>query len=289
MNKYQQFIKDLYDGQIGNINDKCKIHIANHFPEIIKTKLVVGGWYKNYNYNEPNTPNTLFCYQGFFEAYGFKNDEFTKFHIPFQEHSNFIPASRHDVENALVKESEKRGYLNNNRIILIEGMTGTKSDTLNKEYTFKWYPITGVFQVMTDGTIDEPMSQVYTIFKNGIWADIVENPKTDREENKLILLHEGYFHATKSDFLKSNIYKLGNTKYRITFKQNHRYGWRASDQTLEMFSDSMQKWNLLDDSRVLPLYESISKKEPYNESEVTDYMTEFFEQMKERIINVYGK
>ena len=126
--------------------------------------LEVGKWYKL-------EQNLIFCFNGTYgnsTQYGFDHLENWKDKIGCHEHEdNYVLATNLEVETALIKEAKKRGF---KKGVRINGLSEyTPKTTI--EGNVKWYS-----NILCDGG-----GYGGVIFKDGVWAEIIEEPKTDYE------------------------------------------------------------------------------------------------------------
>jgi len=142
-----------------------KQKIEQWFPECFKQKLEVGKWYKS-------KTGSIVNYQGGTNGYGLtyfgdwcNNSNWDTF---ISESLLWTPATTEEVESMLIKEAEKKGFIDNNGVNFIgveENCYGKNNHILNTK-------------ILVDSDID---GGVYAskgwIMKDGKWATIVETPK----------------------------------------------------------------------------------------------------------------
>ena len=147
-----------------------KAKIEKEFPKLFKKekeKLIVGKWYKSNGFLQE--------FQGKFgnnSVYGFKRDGSYSSALGFHEGDEHILATDKEVSKALTAEAVKRGFDRSDiKFKLIEGCVGE----LNKGRITSAYQI--VYQASSNSLFSKTAGSLYTIFKNGIWADIIEQEK----------------------------------------------------------------------------------------------------------------
>lgn len=171
--KQQQFIKDAY-----NSNDVCsewKTKIKDIFPKLFKeTELEVGKWYKTSSGN-------LFNYMGRSGkhinpdlVYGFTNksiDWVYEYDVTICNDKGLKPATKEEVEQALIAEAKKRGF--------------KKGETVK-------YPCGNGSSVFLDGFKHEYREYSNTfyfynllVFEKGKWAEIIETITKEQAEKEL--------------------------------------------------------------------------------------------------------
>lgn len=142
-----------------------KLKIEKECPELFKSKLEVGKWYK--------TGNTLVFiddiereeYYGFFCGNWGTNWSFSKgLNMDICK-----PATEEEVKEALIKEAKKRGF---KKGVIIDELLGENVGSLNIE---------NKKQLETNNfTINANLQFLYcnnlVIFRKGKWAEIISNP-----------------------------------------------------------------------------------------------------------------
>jgi len=176
--------------------DKTKIPLV--------TKLEVGKWYK-----EEGDDNFLICITNPFDS----NDSgygFAHYNCGWADSLgtwSFKPilATEKEVETALIKEAIKRGLNKSNIIINVYNGKNCNSNT------FSYFKYSGVKLLAYDS------KGLYTpVFKNGVWAEIVENakPKINGYEMEIDGKNGSFgcakFHKTWFQNLHSQITKRNN-------------------------------------------------------------------------------
>jgi hypothetical protein len=142
-----------------------KTKIETEFPKMFKKDGVVAGkWYKSNGFLQE--------FQGKFgngSVYGFKRGGSYSSALGFHEGDEHILATDKEVSKALTAEAVKRGFDRSDiKFKLIEGCVGELNERrITSAYQIVYQESEGELVLKTDGTL-------YTIFKNGIWAEIVE-------------------------------------------------------------------------------------------------------------------
>jgi len=171
MKKYEitkEQVQDIY-------NDGCT-YVKEWFPEVFKTELEVGKWYTPLNEyegkaivfitNPLNKSNVGFGidYKGIWE---------NKYDI--SGGSGHRESTKQEVFEALKNEAVKRGYMGNH-ISLIEGFLGSNSVELIGEY---------VYESNKNRLVVDLYGCVYTVYKDGQWAEIITTLTKKEAEEKL--------------------------------------------------------------------------------------------------------
>lgn len=179
MNKHKEFIKKAYNGELGlTMCSEWKEAIEKQYPEF-KTQLEVGKWYTHDN-------GFLFCFTG-----GFDKDK-DPFGYGLSTYGNWYdldetedggwngkelrPATKEEVEEALINEAKKRGFKEGVRIKV-------HADELdNPENTGRSLNIDGN-HITYDG--ESLVFDCAVIFHNGKWAEIIETITKEEAEKQL--------------------------------------------------------------------------------------------------------
>lgn len=164
-----------------------KYQMKDEFPEMFKTELIVGKWYKG---TECNT-HKLFCFNGEYDSdkdpkgYGFcGNPTFWMKSNGIGWGSNgWIEASEQEIFEALKNEAVKRGFkegvyfngLNDNGDGRHIGCCCSK--------TFEYY--NNELSVVTDEKTWKTNQSNPRIFSNGKWAEIIPIKKKEEAEKEL--------------------------------------------------------------------------------------------------------
>lgn len=131
------------------------------FPEVFKTKLEVGKWYKRDKFKNA----LVFCKEikneGFW-GFGFSNScEWLNNYFADNYFSDVTLATKEEVEQALIKEAERRGFK--------EGVEFLSPNSKIKN------KCNGSFR------FDEELNVLYSngiaVFNKGLWAEIIEDKK----------------------------------------------------------------------------------------------------------------
>ena len=172
---------ELTQEQIDRLAEKkhAKELLKEFIPEAFKTKLEVGRWYKL-----KDNPKILALYDCFKHhrpyAYLFnaKGDyEYAPILSFIELPNHWELATEEEVREALINEAKKRGF-NNIGDLKIKNTNGYISNgysTINNDFYYDY--ISNTLQL--DGTV---------IFKDGIWAEIIEEKNTfdkDYLDNKI--------------------------------------------------------------------------------------------------------
>lgn len=173
----EEQIKELAKG-----NKKVK----KMFPDVFETKLEIGKWYR---YN-----GWLICFTGIkndtykvelLQGYGFDKE------MRFRESGNFgsspeywVLATKKEVESAIKKEAERRGFKNGVRVDAKNIGNGYYRNSLMNSNCFNF---------------DESLNQLclgnYSIFKDGKWAEVIKTKyltKKQAEEELTKIQNDGY-------------------------------------------------------------------------------------------------
>jgi hypothetical protein len=166
--------------------DKQEKTVRELFPEVFKTELEVGKWYKKKDFGK-----LMFCFSGEFSNanrhpnYGFSYDgEFSKIIGCFEkELLDYIPATKEEVETALINEAKRRGFKEG---VVIKELLSSNIGSLNSENPKK---------LETNKlTINNNLQFVYcnnlVIFRNGTWAEIIQPKQMTKDEIENALGYE---------------------------------------------------------------------------------------------------
>ena len=170
----KEFIKQAHSAASSEWKEK----IETEFPKLFKKdELVVGQWYKY----DDNFLNVLMVWNNSKETYGFSSGFFRN-RITFYDTHNKIPATDKEVSKALISEASKRGFKKGVTIksTWIKGSDNTEKLTSDDVFIYD------NFEMRCMGKYG-----YYTIFKDGVWAEIIEEPvnvlKSDLELAALAL------------------------------------------------------------------------------------------------------
>lgn len=162
-------ITEIQLQQLKNLND-------SRVNEILGLKLEVGKWYKgNVDFKSliyitkigQKQDHTRISYYGFYEC-KFEHDVFAN-----KDHEkSLVLATHEEVENALIKEAKRRGYENGNyKCLSVPSSSENIEDNYFYENNVLWH---GVYDLAN------------TIFKDGKWAEIIDDKSDIKEEIKAI-------------------------------------------------------------------------------------------------------
>ena len=169
------------------------LYLKETFPEVFKTELEVGKWYKmkgdthflcNFNGNIGNNGN----------SYGFNlKGEWMDNSMCFHNSDTYVEATPEEVETALVNEAKKRGF-----------EVGVKFENMNNKFiqTIISKPyfseISNTLHVKSPKEDWDKGNSNPCIFNNGTWAEILQTPNDVIKvietygKDKLITLIEAY-------------------------------------------------------------------------------------------------
>lgn len=148
-----------------------KSKIEKECPELFKTKLEVGKWYKWIDGENVLLWNITEIKNKTIYSYGFYNEDWIDNKITYSKKyyqeacENLKPATEEEVKEALIKEAKKRGLKDG--VIL-------KKECINQNAHSVGKPIKGFYFDFNSNTIDSENSCGW-IFKDGKWATI-SNP-----------------------------------------------------------------------------------------------------------------
>jgi hypothetical protein len=178
-----------------------KTKIEKEFPKLFKKdQLIVGKWYKY----DDNTANALMVWNDSKETYGFWSGEYDE-NLSFFDEGDKVLATDKEVSKPLIKEAVKRGFDRSDiNFKLIEGCVGE----LNEHRITSACEI--VYQASSNALVLKTAGSLYTIFKNGVWAEIIKEKKPVYEwqyvynstwyRNKTTLCH----YTSKKEFILTN-------------------------------------------------------------------------------------
>ena len=156
--------KDLILKLHSEVFPSFKLKIEKEFPKLFKKdNLVVGKWYKS--------GKCLFNYQKNSNVYGFFKDgiwTYKNWSWSFRD-KNASLATDEEVKQALIKEAKKRGF-----------KEGVNYKSMNNELSVLKAPFR--YQEIKKNTLD--IWGGYNIFKDGVWATIVEETITKEQAEK---------------------------------------------------------------------------------------------------------
>lgn len=158
------------------IKENKDLTLKEYFKEVFEIKLEVGKWYKD----EGDVKNSgLICiekYNGYYEgltAYGFywNTFEWSDTHDRWccNSKDNLILATEEEVEQALIKEAEKRGYKVGCKVKCLSANEIVNIDCIDFYF---WIDRSKLW--LNDNCL---------IFYNGKWAEIISQPEEIIELN----------------------------------------------------------------------------------------------------------
>ena len=148
------------------------------FPELFKVELIVGEWYC-YELNEQD--NILFNFQGVYSqknnsgAYGFTVSRQWFENLGVSKEDVYRKATPEEVEDALIKEAEKRGF-KEEVYVKYPWFKDSEVDKIYKPFYIKG-------NTYLDG--DSFYYNNVKVFKSGIWADIIPTITKSEAEKRL--------------------------------------------------------------------------------------------------------
>lgn len=161
MNKYEEFIKELAEGESGVMHVSIP-HIRHMFPELFEVEFEVGKYYKLIG-----VPTVVSCYtgveiQGDKTGYGMNHNNSWCNDVIMRHVNKWEPATDEEIKEMLVKEAKKKGFKKGVRFNSASDQTvfSCKSD----EFTF-------IEQRNSLCT-----SSGGSVFCHGKWATIIEQP-----------------------------------------------------------------------------------------------------------------
>ena len=165
---------ELTQEQINQLAEKkhAKELLQQFIPEAFETKPIVGKWYISDHY--------LIYYLGNNECNCIKlidGEWLEKIHHSLSGHlKSYRLATEEEVSEALINEAKKRGF-NNIGNLKIKNTVGSISNgfvTTTNDFYYYYKGNT----LRLDGAV---------IFNNGVWAEIIEEPKETQEQIKRVL------------------------------------------------------------------------------------------------------
>jgi hypothetical protein len=168
----KEFIKEGHKAACSEWKGK----IEKEFPELFKKNaLVVGKWYKS--------DNCLFNYQKQLSVYGFFRGEWNQENWSWSHYDkDVILATDKEVEKALIKEANKRGFkegvvFNVTRDLWYNSYGGREGYNTAIDNNFKYL----------EGSNSIRMNCVVgcmSIYENGVWAEIIKETITKEQAEK---------------------------------------------------------------------------------------------------------
>lgn len=160
MSKYKKFIKELGKGTICLNDYPMLIDLINHkFPELFKFKLEVGKWYKN-------RYGSIVCYQGESKGFGCTRSGRWCYNAVWgfnSDHYNWTQATDKEVEEMLIKEAKKRGFVEG---VMFDCVVSNRTKCELKTTVWQYFEERNLFST----------NYSQYIFNNGKWATIIEEP-----------------------------------------------------------------------------------------------------------------
>lgn len=172
-------IEQLHNNAKCNNGQTIIEELTTWFPEAFEPKqLIKGTWYKTIKHN------ILFCFIGGFDeegyplGYGFLNDgnwynSSNKVNGGWAK-DNLREATTKEIEEALIREAEGRGY-GGNYLKCIEGQVGSLSSKLEGKLCY--YSTSNRLMFHTS-------LSSYTVFMDGEWAEVVRGITRKEAEEK---------------------------------------------------------------------------------------------------------
>jgi hypothetical protein len=151
----EEFVKEAHKSAC----NEWKQRIEAELPELFKSKLEVGRWYKS--------ANSLFNYQKERSVFGFYHGKWLDYNWSWNNPSDVhvTPTTDKEVEDALIKEAIERGFK--------EGVEVKEPNNATRPKGFIQGSGIG-FETKDDYTVLAFGGMI--VFKNGVWAEIIENP-----------------------------------------------------------------------------------------------------------------
>lgn len=143
-----------------------KQKLEDKFPDAFENQLEVGKWYLS----ESDGDTYLFNYQKLDGCYGFFRGEWTYRDWSWNITEGVRPATNKEVEQALIKEAKKRGLVEGVKVI-------AACETSHKNKPIKSYYYNNQTNSL-HGNLEGMGGAV--LFKNGLWAEPIENTTLKR-------------------------------------------------------------------------------------------------------------
>ena len=167
----KEFIKKAHSAACSD----WKENIEKEFPKLFKEDaLVVGKWYKltkDYGSLEKGSVFPFIKYQDSLEecaivGHSIFDNSKTDYSAPFS--NTLTPATDKEVEEALIKEAKKRGFVKG---VNISYLIGTRNS----------FGFDGTFSIYHDSLVDNRRA---VIFSEGKWAEIIKETITKEQAEK---------------------------------------------------------------------------------------------------------
>ena len=142
--------------------------LQEFLPEAFENKLEVGKWYRLRN----KAFNWLMCYtENRYGCYGFNSENLYSNEYVMYDYNDWKLATEEEVREAIINEAIKRGFKNigDLKIKNTYGDIRNGYRTINNDFYYDYISNT----LNLDGVI---------IFKDGIWAEIIEQSEPTQEE-----------------------------------------------------------------------------------------------------------
>ena len=158
--------------------DKQETTVRELFPEVFETKLEVGKWYKGVflQHSNPLIYITGVNEQNNIKSYGFNglnwfDDRLTTRHYgSISDTNDWIPATKEEVETALINEAKRRGF-----------KKGVAFNSLPHQY-MNTENNTKVDYIKMSDNMKTLYSSCGVIENNGKWAEIIQPKQMTKEE-----------------------------------------------------------------------------------------------------------
>ena len=174
--------------------EQCKSKIAKWTKRLegCKEELVVGKWYTD---SRLKFSKVLILHSGKNFSYGFNMDgDYGEYYLDSGDKTYLIPATNKEVKEALIKEAKKRGYKNGNYKCL-------EDPNLTRDIENAIYVVKDGCLLVKDGIY------INTIFDDGKWAEIIEEPVYEYRWINNDKVEEGYYAiATTCKDIKDSLY-----------------------------------------------------------------------------------
>lgn len=138
-----------------------KLKIEKECPELFKTKLEVGKWYKAESHKAFMFIDKISISGVYGYGFDYKGNYTNEWNAYFPLNSEYTLATEEEVKEALVKEAKKRGFKEGVNVKSVNGTEGIITNNYKHE-----------FKVNNNRFYFHNMS----VFENGVWAEIISNP-----------------------------------------------------------------------------------------------------------------
>ena len=173
----KEFIKNAHSAACYD----WKQNIEKEFPKLFKEDaLEVGKWYKltkDYSHLKKGSVFPFIIYQDSLEecaivGHSIFDNSKTDYSAPYS--NTLTPATEKEVEEALIKEAKKRGFKEGVRV-KSKWMPNISANKLNGKFMFD-----NKFELCAEAN----GLMKYTIFQNGVWAEIIKDTITKEQAEK---------------------------------------------------------------------------------------------------------